>query len=465
MTAAIQKIFKTMRTAQKAEPVVTRETRLEWLERLATSLLAHEEELISAMSDDFSHRSAVESRVFDIDVTLAEIRHAKRHLRRWMRVRRVGTPLTFMPARGEIRPQPLGVVGIIAPWNFPVQLSLAPMVAALAAGNRVMLKPSELTPRTSQVLAEMLHNTFHSDEVAVVQGDAEVAAAFSALPFDHLFFTGSTAVGRKVAQAAATNLTPVTLELGGKSPAVIMPSANLDRAGKRIAWGKTANAGQICVAPDYVLVPRKKMDMVADTILGAMMGFYRKGPISEDYSAIVSDRHLSRLTAMVDEARARGCEVLTLDGDLGNTRKFAPTLVLDPPEDIALMREEIFGPVLPIVPYDTPNEALRYVTSRDHPLALYVFADERSEADLWLDNTLSGGVTVNDTVIHVGFGTLPFGGVGPSGMGAYHGDAGFETFSHMKSVVRQPKWNPMFITEAPFKGWKKRLLMATRKLR
>ncbi|WP_417241755.1 coniferyl aldehyde dehydrogenase [Celeribacter sp.] len=454
--------FEIMKSAHRSAPALGADGRIAQLDALEAALLAHEAELIAAMSADFSHRSAQECRTFDIATSLSDIRTNRKHLKRWMRVRRVKTPLQFKPAKCEIRPQPLGVVGIIAPWNFPVYLALAPMAAALAAGNRVMIKPSELTPRTSDVLARLIATAFPPDVATVITGGADVAAAFSALPFDHLLFTGSTAVGRKVAQAAAGNLTPVTLELGGKSPVVLMPSADMDRAARRIAWGKTANAGQVCVGPDYVLVPRKKMETTADAILGALMRLYPEGAASGDYSAIISGRHLARLHAMRDEAKARGAQILSNEPTepVAGSRKFAPVVVLDPPLDTAMMREEIFGPILPLIPYDTPEQALAFVAERDHPLALYVFADDKDEQDLWLNGSISGGVTVNDTVIHVSVDTLPFGGVGASGMGAYHGQTGFETFSHMKPVMRQAKWNGMFVTEPPFKGWKIRLLNA-----
>ncbi|MEM5469947.1 coniferyl aldehyde dehydrogenase [Celeribacter marinus] len=453
-------------TARATLSVTTAKQRTAQLTALETALLAHEDRLIAAMNTDFSHRSVQECRTFDITTSLSEIRSNRKQLKSWMRARRVRTPLQFRPATCEIRPQPLGVVGIIAPWNFPVYLAVAPVAAALAAGNRVMIKPSELSPRTSEALANMMYATFAPDVVSVITGGADVAATFSALPFDHLLFTGSTAIGRIVAQAAAQNLTPVTLELGGKSPAILMPSADLDRAARRIAWGKAASAGQICVAPDYVLVPRSLMQAAADAILGAWAKFYPDGSKGDDYSAIISERHLERLHTLLNEAKGRGAQSLSNepDGPIAGTRKFAPVVVLDPPLDTTLMREEIFGPILPLIPYDTPQEALDFVGARDHPLALYVFANDRDEQELWLNGSISGGVTINDTVIHVSVDTLPFGGVGASGMGAYHGRHGFETFSHMKSVVRQAKWNGMFVTEPPFKGWKARTLNALRKV-
>ncbi|MFT6528350.1 MAG: acyl-CoA reductase-like NAD-dependent aldehyde dehydrogenase, partial [Celeribacter sp.] len=288
---------------------------------------------------------------------------------------------------------------------------------------------------------------------------------FAALPFDHLLFTGSTTVGRKVAMAAAQNLTPVTLELGGKSPAIVMPSADLDRAARRIAWGKATNAGQVCVAPDYALVPRDQMPAFAEKVAASWRRFYPEGAASLDYCGTISQSHLSRLEGMLDDAKGAGAQIVQLSNENipQGQRKFAPALVIDPPLDLPLMSEEIFGPILPIVPYDTPQEALDFVAMRDHPLALYVFAQNKDEQDLWLDKSLSGGVTINDTVIHVAVDTLPFGGVGASGYGAYHGSKGFETFSHMKPVLRQAKWNAMALTEAPSTRRKSRILKIARR--
>ncbi len=443
--------YENVRAAFAAEPYAEMAVRRDRLKRLEAALLDYADALVDAMSEDFSYRSPVESRLFDITASLGEIRFARRNLKRWMKTRRVRTPLHLLPARGRILPQPLGVVGIISPWNFPVFLALPPLATALAAGNRVMLKPSELSPRTSAVLAEMLSNTFSPEEVAVVTGGPDVAQAFSSLPFDHLLFTGSTAVGRKVALAAAQNLTPVTLELGGKSPAIITPSADLDRAAKRIAWGKAASAGQLCVSPDYVLVPRSQIDALAQKILSAWQAQYPQGSDSVDYSAIVTDRHLQRLNDMVTEAQSHGAEVIQLPkGSDPLRRKIPPTIVVDPSTDITVMQEEVFGPILSLIPYDTQQDALDFVAGRDRPLALYIFAERSDDKELWLIGSHSGGVCVNDVVIHVGCDTLPFGGVGASGSGAYHGDRGFETFSHMKSVLSQTKLNGTFLAVPPY---------------
>lgn len=452
-----------MRKAARAESAPDLATRLDRLSRLRDGLLAQADTLVEAICADFTHRSPHESRSFDIDTTLAAIKDAQRHLKSWMKPRRVTVPLPFKPARAALYPQPLGVAGIIAPWNFPVYLALAPLVAALAAGNRAMIKPSEAAPRTSDCLRDMIAAAFAPEEVCVITGDAEISAAFAALPFDHLLFTGSTAVGRKVAQAAAANLTPVTLELGGKSPAIVMPSADLEQAARRIAWGRAANAGQICVAPDYALVPRTKMETFADAVIGSWMRFYPDGVDSADYTALAQASQAARIDAMVAQARERGCQILSAHDLSAKGQKRAPIIVLDPPPDIALMREEIFGPVLPVVPYDSVEEALAFVADRDHPLALYVFAQDDEEQTLWRDHSLSGSMAINDTVVHVAVDTLPFGGVGASGMGAYHGRAGFETFSHLKPVFKQAKWNGMVLTEPPFKGIRTRILSRIRK--
>ncbi|WP_417250557.1 aldehyde dehydrogenase family protein [Celeribacter sp.] len=457
--------FDEMRRAAVDAPPASIDERHDRLDRLAAALEARAEDLVAEMSADFTFRSPDECRNFDIATVHSAIKDAKRNLKRWMAPRRVAMPLAFRPARAALHPQPLGVVGIIAPWNFPVYLALAPLVAALAAGNRAMIKPSEASPRTSDCLRDMITDAFAPDEVCVVTGGVEVSAAFSALPFDHLLFTGSTSVGRKVAQAAANNLTPVTLELGGKSPAVVMPSADFDRAARRIAWGRSANAGQICVAPDYALVPRKKMESFADGVIGWWMKFYPEGAESADLTAMAQAPAAARIDAMVGEARARGCQVLTAHDTLAKEQKRAPVVVLDPPMDIAVMQEEIFGPILPVVPYDSVEEALAFVAARDHPLALYVFAEERDEQEIWRDRSLSGSMAINDTVVHVGVDTLPFGGVGASGQGAYHGRAGFDRFSHLKPVFRQSKWNAMAITEPPFKGLKRRLIKASERFR
>ncbi len=430
----------------------SKEARAARLDQLIGALEAHEDKLIAAINEDFGHRSAIESKVADVVVSIGAARHAKRSLGRWMRKKWVMTPMHMMPGGSRIEPQPLGVVGIIAPWNYPVQLAISPAVAAIAAGNRVMIKPSELTPRTSDALAEMIGSTFDEDLFAVVTGGVEVGQAFTELRFDHLLFTGSTAIGRKVAMAAAKNLTPVTLELGGKSPAVIDAGADVEAAAYAIARGKLFNAGQTCIAPDYVFAPAGKTDAVVDALVAAAKTLHPGIDATDDYTAIVSDRHFERLGRLVEEARAAGARVVEV-GDaekLRAQRKLPLTIIVDPPATTGIMQEEIFGPILPVLTASSRDEAIARINAGERPLALYWFGEDKAaEADV-LRRTVSGGVTVNDTLWHVAQEHLPFGGVGESGVGAYHGDAGFETFSHMKPVFRQSKFSSGRMIDPPY---------------
>jgi coniferyl-aldehyde dehydrogenase len=394
---------------------------------------------IGAMSEaiaaDFGHRSHHESVIADGMTVTGEIDHLLAHLRGWMKPERVGVGWRFWPARAQVRPLPVGVVGVISPWNYPVNLALVPLATAIAAGNHVLLKPSEHTPQTSAFLQSLLAEVFPPERVRVVQGDATVAAAFSALPLDHLVFTGSTAVGRKVMAAAAQHLTPLTLELGGKSPAVVAPDYPLDKAARSIAFGKFLNAGQTCIAPDYALVPAGQVRPFAEAVLDQARRAYPTLQDNPDYSGVISDRHRLRLREAVAAARAAGAEVLEHpDAGDGNNGKIAPTLVLNPPSDGLLMQEEIFGPVLPVVGYDSLDEALAFVAARPRPLALYGFTNQARTRDRILGSGLSGGATLNGTMLHIAQNDLPFGGVGPSGLGAYHGPEGFKRFSHARAV-------------------------------
>lgn len=451
--------------AYKAEPNPSYQTRKDRLNRLEAGLERFAPQLIEAMQADFSHRSFAEANNQDITIPLGDIRLNRRKLKSWMKPRRYPMPKHLMPARGRVVPQPKGVVGIISPWNFPVYLSIAPIAAALAAGNRVMLKPSELSARTSQVMAEMIAEVFDPTEVSVHLGEGSVAAAFSELPFGHLLFTGSTQVGRLVAQAAAKNLTPVTLELGGKSPAVIGKHADLKYAAKRIAFGKSFNAGQVCVAPDYALVPRGQEEAFANEVAAVWTEFFPDGIKSDDYTAIITDRHRGRIQRLVADAEAAGAKVTRVGEATGvNTRKEPPTIVINPPLDSEIMQEEIFGPILSIISYDTLEEAKKFVADRPSPLALYIFTDNAVERDAWINESLSGGMCVNETSFHVAADTMPFGGVGESGMGAYHGQVGFETFSHMKSVFYQPKMNGAFLFNPPMDDMKTRMGKMLRKI-
>jgi coniferyl-aldehyde dehydrogenase len=359
------------------------------------------------------------------------------------------------PARAKVIPQPLGVVGIISPWNYPVLLAAGPLICALAAGNRAMIKVSELTPRTSALFEQLISRTFERDHVAVINGDASVGAAFSALPFDHLLFTGSTAIGRNVMRSAAENLTPVTLELGGKSPAIIGPHARLDAAVESIMAGKTLNAGQTCIAPDYVLVPRGMEQAFIERAKARVARFFPDFARNPDYTSIVSERHFARLAHLAAEAVAGGAKLHPLtDATADSSRRFfPPSVVTNAPAASTLMQEEIFGPLLPLVPYDTLDEAIRYINARPRPLALYLFEDNSTNVERVLRETISGGVAVNETLAHIACEGLPFGGVGASGIGAYHGYEGFVTFSKMKPVFTQSRFNARSFVLPPY-GWR-----------
>ncbi len=438
----LRPLFDAQLHASRAQVEVPLPVRRDRLLRVRALIDQHGDALAQAVQDDFGIRAPQLTEVADLFVLRALLSHTLRHLPRWMKPQRVRTPLYLLPARAWVQRQPLGVVGVISPWNYPLQLSLGPLITALAAGNRVMLKPSELTPRTSALLADLLARSFTSDEVCAVQGDGELAAAFAALPFDHLFFTGSTAVGRKVAQAAAANLTPTTLELGGKSPCIIDPSCNLQEAALKIAHGKLLNAGQTCIAPDYLLLPRGREAAFTEAFDAAVRQLFPSVGGNPDYAAIISERHHERLQALVAEAREAGARVHASGSDGGDPsrRQMAPVLVFDAPATSRLMREEIFGPVLPVLPCDTPQEAIAHINAHPRPLALYWFGDDTAARDRVLASTVSGGVTVNDTLMHIAHENLPFGGVGDSGWGSYHGESGFLRLSQQKPVLAQSRW-------------------------
>ncbi|MFL6591760.1 MAG: aldehyde dehydrogenase family protein [Luteimonas sp.] len=432
------------------------------LRRLRCAFVARLAEMDAAIGHDFGHRCLQENLVSEAVVVLAEIDHALRRLRRWMRPRRVAVGWRFWPARAEVRPVPVGVVGILAPWNYPVNLALVPLVSAIAAGNHVFLKPSEHTPRTSQWLRSLLAEVFPDDRVAVALGGAEVGAGFAALAFDHLLFTGSAAIGRKVLAAAAANLTPVTLELGGKSPALVAADFPIDVAAARIASGKWFNAGQTCIGVDYALVDAARRDAFVEAMRMQLHARYGDLAQPDDYTRIINDAEYARLLALVDDARARGARVLQpIAVDPGRGRRerlFPPTLVLDAPRDCALMREEIFGPILPVIAYASVDEAIDYVNGFERPLALYPFSRDRNLIERVLRDTLAGGVSVNDTLLHFGVHELPFGGIGASGSGAIHGRAGFDTFSKQLPVFRQRRFAITDRLRPPYAGVVDRVL-------
>lgn len=480
MQERLRLVLEQQRAAFDRDRMPSLALRCDRLHRLERMTHQHAEALADAMAADFGHRSRHESQLADLLAVEVGARHALRHLRGWMAVKRAPTALHFRPGHNRLMPQPLGVVGIVSPWNYPYQLAMAPALAALAAGNRVMIKPSELTPETSALMARIVAEHFEFDEMTVLTGDAEVGRAFTQLPFDHLFFTGSTAVGRLVAQAAAQHLTPVTLELGGKSPAIVDRSADLALAAERIAFGKLLNAGQTCVAPDHVHVPRELVPAMADALVAAIRRLYPTIAGNPDYTAIISPRHHARLQALLDDAVARGAIArathdepsLRLGGpgdglvllDPAADRRLVPTLLLDTTPEMAVMREEIFGPLLPLIPYDQPREVIARVNAGERPLALYWFGRDEDARDELLTQTHAGGVTVNDCLWHLGQEDQPFGGVGASGMGAYHGVWGFNTFSKLKPVFHQSRWAGTRLFQPPYGATFERLVRLIRRI-
>ena len=454
--AELARLFAVQRAAFARERYPAVAARRDRLARLLALVVANEQRFVDAVDRDFGHRSAHETRLAELYIVAAGIRHAQAHLARWMKPERVPTPLHLRPGSAKVERQPIGVAGVISPWNYPVQLALSPALGALAAGNRVLLKPSELTRATSELLRELVAARFGEDEFAVVPGDAQVGAAFARLPFDHLFFTGSTSVGRQVALAAAANLTPVTLELGGKSPALFDADADLTLAAPRLMSGKLLNAGQTCIAPDYALVPEGRVDSFVAAITTAAARLYPSYVGNPDYTAIVNERHYRRLTDLVSDARTMGATVVTLNP--GNEesdpaqRKLLPTLLLNVDDSMAVMQEEIFGPILPIETYAALDDAIRRIDSRPRPLSLYLFGRTTTRRARALEQTIAGGVTVNDTLMHFAHEGLPFGGVGASGHGAYHGEASFLTFSHRKPVFTQSRFAAAKLLYPPYGG-------------
>jgi acyl-CoA reductase-like NAD-dependent aldehyde dehydrogenase len=427
--------------------------RLVALERLRHLLREHGEEIAQAIHRDFSGRALQETRLLELFPALEAVAHARRNLRKWMKPRRAATNFWFRPGRSCVVYQPLGVVGIVVPWNYPLYLAVGPAVSAIAAGNRVMIKMSESAPATGALLAELAARYFPPEVLVVVNGGPEVAREFTALPFDHLLFTGSTEVGRHVMRAAAANLTPVTLELGGKSPAIVGRGMDVAEAAGRILFAKCLNAGQTCVAPDYVLVPEERLEAFASAASQAVARLYPRLGDNPDYTAIIDARHRKRLADWREEARARGARVTEINPageELAGSPTVAPTLIVGAPDDTRVMREEIFGPLLPLVPYRTTDEAIAYVNARPRPLALYVFDHDGKAVDAVLARTISGGVSVNEAILHLAQDDLPFGGVGPSGMGEYHGRAGFETFSKRKAVFFQSRLNGLKLFRPPY---------------
>ena len=446
--ADMQAQFLRLQNLSRTQPINDWATRENQLDNLEVMLSDNQELLAKAISADFGYRSESETQFAELFPSFTGISHA----RKWMKPQRVSISALYMPAHNEIQPQPLGVVGIMVPWNYPLFLAVGPMIDALAAGNRIMIKMSEAAPQFAQTFAETISRYFSPDMVSVVIGEVEIAQAFSQLPFDHLLYTGSTAVGKKVMAAAAPNLTPVTLELGGKSPVVILEGANLENAVNRVMMGKTLNAGQTCIAPDYVLIPRRYHEEFIRLAKEWMEKHYPNIADNPDYSHIINGAQFKRVQGYLDGLAGDEIHPLTdTDADI-DSRLMPPVIVSEPAPHSDVMQNEIFAPILPLMHYDSLDDAIRFINERPRPLALYVFGDNNSEIDQVRNNTVSGGLCINEVIMHVAQHDLPFGGVGHSGTGAYHGKAGFERLSHMKPVFVQSKLNGLNVLLPPYGG-------------
>lgn len=461
---ALSALFEAQRTASRKGGVVPWAIRADRLKRLSTLVRDNRSAIAGAINDDFGQRSFHETELLEINHVLDGIGHSLQHGRSWMKMTKRSPGYKYWPGQASILPQPLGVVGVVVPWNYPLELSLGPANSAMVAGNRIMIKLSELTPRFGALLAELVARGFDADELCIVNGGVDAGRAFCGLPFDHLLFTGSTAVGHQVMQAASDNLTPVTLELGGKSPAIFGmqagPGGDYDKAVMRLMIGKTLNAGQTCIAPDYAFIPRGQVDRFIGAARRAIRQFYPSMASTPDYTSIINDRHFARLQALVDDAVQRGAQAWPLSDAASEParRRFAPVALSSVAAGSTVLEQEIFGPVLPLVEYDDIEEVIAAINARPRPLALYLFESDRQVIARVLGGTVSGGVTINDVFFHVGPDNLPFGGIGASGMGAYHGETGFRTFTHDKPVFRQPAFSLLSWVYPPYGRRAERLL-------
>ena len=463
----MESVLKLQKKLHIEEGPASIELRKDRLNRCINMIKEYSDEIIDALQKDFGNRDPKSSFLTEIASTIGVLEHAIKNVDKWSkdekRPSNVDRPffirmlMGLLGSKSYIKYQPLGTVGVISPWNFPVNLILAPLGGIFAAGNRTMIKPSELTPATSEVTKKMFEAYFDKSEAAVFTGDAEVGAAFSALPFDHLLFTGGTQIGKKVMKAASDNLVPVTLELGGKSPVIVDEDANLSEVAKKVMRGKTMNAGQICLAPDYLMLPKGKSEEFAKASNEAVSEMFADLKYNEDYTSVINERHYERINELVSDAKEKGAEVIQInpadeDFEQQELHKIPPTLVLNPTDEMKIMQEEIFGPVLPVKEYEDFDETVNYVNSKDRPLGLYLFSKDKNKEKKVLDNTTSGGVTLNDVIWHIGQEELPFGGVGPSGTGSYHGHDGFKEFSHAKAVYKQFSADLMAQMMPPYKG-------------
>lgn len=458
--ANLERVLSLQKAAHAAGTFPSEAIRRDRLNRLLDMIKANQSAIEDAICADFGNRSKDETLALEILTCVEEIRHTEKRFAKWMKNERRPVAIGSLLGRNEIIKQPLGVVGVIVPWNYPLYLAISPIAGAMAAGNRIMVKMSEFTPRFSSLFARMVASAFKDDELFVVTGGLDVARAFTQQPFDHILFTGSTTVGRQVMQAAAANLTPVTLELGGKSPTIIAEDASLENVVTQIMFGKLVSAGQTCIAPDYVLLPKSRETEFVELAKKAVMHFYPTLESNPDYTCVVNERQAQRLKRYVDDAQAKGASIYPLHDEQtsADSRKFTPLAISNVNDSMQVAQEEIFGPLLPIVTYDRFEEAVDYVNRHPKPLALYLFTNDKSRIDRVLRNTTSGGVVINDVMMHVVQNDMPFGGAGPSGMGRYHGKEGFDTFSNLKGVFHQNRINAGFLLRPPRNnGWLRRI--------
>ena len=449
----LKELFSRQKSAYNKTPMPTAEQRIDHLKALKNITIKYQDQLATAVNKDFSCRSKDETLLAEILTSVEGINMAIKKTRKWMKPSKRSVGMLFAPAKNEVRYQPLGVIGIIVPWNYPIFLAIGPLVAALSAGNRAMIKMSEFTPNLNQVFKAMIAEVFDENRVCVIEGEADAAIAFTEQPFDHILFTGSTAVGRFVMAAAAKNLTPVTLELGGKSPTIVSDNIPMKDAAERICFGKSMNAGQTCVAPDYILVPKAKEEAFIQAYIAAFSKMYPTLKDNGDYTAIVNDRQYQRLSSWINDAKDKGAkltEINPANEDLSAGRKLAPVIVQNMKNNMTIAEEELFGPILPIIPYESMDEAIAYINDRPRPLALYFFGYDKNEQNHVLNNTHSGGVSVNDTLMHLAQEDMPFGGIGDSGMGHYHGKEGFITFSKAKAVHRKGRISTGSLAHPPY---------------
>jgi len=448
----LNEILEKQKKAHLTEGPLSVETRKEWIDRCITLLIKYQNEIAEAISEDFGHRSTESSLLADVAGSIGSLKSAKENIKKWVKPeKRKVTPsiLGLLGAKLRLEYQPLGTVGVISPWNFPVTLTFGPLGSIFAAGNRAMIKPSEFTPKTSELMKKMFEEAFSEEEVAVFTGGPDLGEAFSSLPFDHLLFTGATSIAKHVMRAASENLVPVTLELGGKSPVIISKKSNFEVSVNRVMAGKTMNAGQICLAPDYVFIPKDKKEEFISQSKKVVTDMYPSLKDNPDYTSVINQRHYDRLQGYVEEAKEKGFEVIEInpsneDFSQQAHHKIPPTLIVDPDDSLSVMKEEIFGPILSVKTYESIEDTVDYINSKDRPLGLYYFGDDKEEMQNVLENTTSGGVTINDVVFHVGQDNAPFGGVGPSGTGSYHGVEGFKNFSHTKTIYTQSKFDGLF---------------------